>query len=142
MLSFIKGMNIADILCGLFLLGAACYIVCAIVYATFLMIIEGLYLRHKQREQLKYENERDYLEIGRDPVKERLLSEYIEKVKVPYPSQQLKDLAIQITKKRIQLGKARLAVKELERGVLKDAQKYAELELWLAARLNEEDYIG
>lgn len=142
MLSFIKGMDIADILCGLFLLGAACYIVCAIVYATFLMITEGLYLRHKQREQLKYENERDYLEIGRDPVKERLLSEYIGKVKVPYPSQRLKDLAIQITKKRIQLGKARLAVKELERSVLKDAQKYAELELWLAARLNEQDYIG
>ena len=53
MLSFIKGMDIADILCGLFLLGAACYIVCAIVYATFLMITEGVYLRHKQREQLK-----------------------------------------------------------------------------------------
>lgn len=57
------------------------------VYAAFLMITEGLYLRHKQREQLKYENERDYLEIGRDPVKERLLLEYVGKVKVPYPSQ-------------------------------------------------------
>nr|DAQ00806.1 MAG TPA: hypothetical protein [Caudoviricetes sp.] len=142
MLDFIKNADFLDIFCGLLILGAACYIICAIVYATFLIITEGLYLRHKQKERLKYENERDYLEIGRDPVKERLLSEYIGKVKVPYPSQQLKDLAIQITRKRIQLGKARLAVKELERSILKDAQKYAEFELWLAARLNEEDYIG
>lgn len=135
-------MDIADILCGLLLLDAACHIVCAIVHAAFLMITEGVYLRHKQKEQLKYENERDYLKIGRDPVKERLLSEYIGRVKVPYPSQQLKDLAIQITKKRILLGKARLAVKELERSVLRDSQKYAEFELWLAAHLDEEDYIG
>lgn len=61
MSSFIKELDAADILFWLFLLGAACYIICAIVYATFLMITEGLYLRQKQREQLKYENERDGL---------------------------------------------------------------------------------
>lgn len=140
MLNLIKNADFLDIFCGLLLLGIACLIVGAIGCAIYSFVLEIRHLEYKQRELLKYENRRDYLDIGQDPIKERLLSEFKKKVKVPYPSQRLKDLAIQITEERIQLGKAKLAVRRLERKVLEDSQKYCGLKLWLASRLEEKDY--